>query len=188
MYPTLSLRRVSGTMLLLAGLALLFLYASGCDSVTDPETIVLNPEEQTFEFVFNGSQLTAGTAFTVESTNQVDLSDELLNAGFQTSEVVSATVTAVELNRTQPLDVNLQSIASASFSLRAGSQTTEVASKASFGSTTRDALNVQTGLDVGTFVRRPAFTGVLRFTPSQVSNAQYRLTVTVRFRVEVEGV
>jgi hypothetical protein len=173
--------------LALLGVLLTGLYAAGCDTLGDPGALQLSYEE-TFEFRVNGSQLQAGQETEVVSQNQVDLSSDLSSDGFTTAEVLSARVTSVEIERIQPLNVDLRFLSAAAFQLRAGSQTREVASRTGFPSDETADLSAQ-AVDVAAFIRAPVFRGVLRLTPAQVSAGdQYRLEVRVRFSVDVEGV
>lgn len=173
-------------MLVLAAAVGLLIF-SGCDTLEEGG-LTLQEKEKTFRFEFSSSQLTAGSPTDIASRNQVDLTEELRSDGFTTAEVVSAQVSSAEMERVQPIGVSLSFLSQSTLRLTAGERTAEVASGSSFGSGSRANLTVQSGQDVTRFITAPVFRASLRVVPDQVpDNEDFVLTVTVRFRITVEG-
>ena len=158
----------------------------GCDTLTEGETIALQPKEVTFRFEFNENQFTPGQPVTINARDAVDLGPELEDDGYGKDEVVSARITAAELRRVNP-QFSLSMLSD--FSLRlvsAGSETT-VASQSSFSDGSTSSLQLGPTRDVENFVRQTSFSAEAQFTPGNLPDGDYVLTVTLELRIEVEG-
>ena len=168
--------------------AAVLLVLSGCDVIADNPSIALS-HSATFRFEFSSDGRSAGEPFEVRSTSSVNLADDLLADGFTKGEVLSASVTSVEISRTQPIGVHLSTLGDVSLGLTAtGVARTTIARSASLPDSDDGQLAVQNA-SITAFVTAPSFSGVLTIDPASLrANSNYVLTTTVRLRVEVEGV
>lgn len=86
---------------LICGLS--FVWLSGCDTAEQQELIALT-SEKTFTFEVNGATLTPGKRITLFS-DVTDVSGDLSH--FALKDIVTATVTTINLQRLQPAGMNL---------------------------------------------------------------------------------
>jgi hypothetical protein len=171
--------------LAVGGVLLLCLSGAGCDALGGPEVVPLR-YDHAFAFRVSGSQLQADQETEVVSQTQFNLAARLKVDGFKAENIVSVRVAAVEIERIQPLTVDLQFLRAAVLLLRSGDQEVEVASRSSFPADTTAELS-PASIELGRTTQNPVSRGVLRLTPAQVSvRDQYRLEVRVRFNLEVE--
>lgn len=172
----------------LAALAALLLFLPACDTVADlgNENVILT-RDVTFSFDFMVD--TPQAALRATSTNQVDLSGQL--EGFTKAEILSATVTSARLTRVQPVRADLAELMDAvllELTASGGSATT-VAQQAGLPASAEGALTVSGSPGVTSHVKAPSFGAALTFTNLAVpALGIYRFEVTVRLRIEVEGV
>lgn len=173
------------SLIIAAVLAALVFY--GCDTLLDDsETISLPPKSVTFRFEFSGEDVTAGQQVSVESINSVDMTAALDGDGYEKNEVVSAVVSSAVLRRVNPISFSLSSLSDFSLGLRGStSGSTSVASLGTLPNGNSATLNLGTR-EVQSFVRQSSFSAVAQFTPGQLPDGDYVLTVTLELRIGVE--
>lgn len=171
----------------LAAVSLLLLWmTSGCDGLVDPvgDSIFLTSPAQEFCFRFTG--VTAGGSKSILSANSIDLGAYLQQQGFTRSDVISATVQSAEISLLFPIDETLSMLDRASVSLRAGGEAA-VASAEAFSDARRADLTVS-GADVAGIVQAATFQAVLQLAGARTVAEDIEISVSLRFRIEVEGV
>jgi len=179
------LPRPRGVVVLLATVAIVI---ASCDAVTDPGAITLQSKTVSFRFEFTADDVSSGDLIDVQSEGSVDLGPELLNDGFTKGEVLSATVTSVELERISPTNVNLNFLEQASIDFSAsGVSARTVAASTSLPDSRTANLSVSSG-DVTAYVVAPSFQAVMRVVPETVPPAGWVLRANVTLRIDVEGV
>lgn len=179
------LPRPRGVVVLLAIVAILI---ASCDAVTDPDAITLQSKTVSFRFEFSADGVSSGDLIDAQSEGSVDLGPELLNDGFTKGEVLSATVTSVELERISPTNVNLNFLQEASIDFSAsGISARTVAASTSLPDSRTANLSVSSG-DVTAYVVAPSFRAVMRVVPETVPPAGWVLRANVTLRIDVEGV
>lgn len=175
----------SGVVALLIGVATL---VAACDAVTAPEPITLQSKTVSFRFEFTAGGVSPGELVDVQSEGTVDLGPDLEADGFTKGEVLSATVTAVELERISPTTVNLNFLEEASIDFVAsGISRRTIASSTSLPDNRTAMLSIGNG-DVTTFVTAPSFQAALSVVPETVPDAGWVLRANVTLRIDVEGV
>ena len=169
-------------------LALVGVVIASCDAVTATEPITLQSKTVSFRFEFDSDGVTPGGSVGVQSEADVDLGPELLSDGFTKAEVISATVTSVELERISPTTVNLNFLEEASIEFAASG----IAGRSIAGSNSlpdnRTAMLSVTSANVTTFVVAPSFRAVLNVVPESVPEGGWVLRSNVTLRIDVEGV
>jgi len=171
---------------LVCGLAILWL--SGCDTVQEDELITLTAQE-TFTFDVNGATLTPAKTITLFSGN-ADVSDQL--AGFSRKDIVLATVTGIQLERLQPLGMDLnQAMTSITVLLEPpspGPNVIEIGELADVPSAASATIQPgPTGL-VAPFLQADAFRTGLRFQVADtVPDQTLRYQMKVTFSIGVKG-
>lgn len=178
-------RRSAGHALLLVAFAV---FLASCDAVTTPDPITLQAKTVAFRFEFDSAGLQPGETVDVQSTESVDMGPLLSNDGFTKGEVLSASVTAVELERISPTSVDLDFLDQAALAFSASGITTRTIASSSALPGSRSAPLTLGSTDVTAFVVAPAFRGVLSVVPDVVPQAGFVLRANVTFRIQVEGV
>lgn len=167
-----------------AALAALLLFAPGCDTLDTGEQVILEVEEN-FDFEFDAADLEAGPM--IVSADVGNIEGQL--SGFLKSEIVSAEVIEITLERGLPLGANLDDImSSATVRLQAAEQNgIAVGSLTSLPADDTATLTPATA-GVGAYLSAPSFQAVLQFAPAaSIPDDFHRLTARITFRVEVEG-
>ena len=168
--------------------ALMALMAS-CDTVNPTDNIILPEKTFSFRFEINAADLSQGESFAVEAEDPVDLGPALSADGFTKAEVISATVTRVELERVSPAGVDLSILDQAQVALvAAGGASRTIASSSSLPDDPSTTLSISGNSDATSFVTAPSFEGVLTIVPDAVPQGLLVMRATVSLRVEVEGV
>lgn len=174
----------------------LLVFFVGCDTV-DPggESVVLfaNVEDQLgddLRFSFDSDNAQVGQALTLQAAQRIDLGAFLNQQGFSKAEVLSAQVESAAIGVRFPLGVSVDFMDDVTLQLTAsGLSATTVASRSTFPSSRDVNLNVQADQPIASFVTRPDFGVQLLLTPGSLQPGEdYELTVTMRVRIEVEGV
>lgn len=183
------------TLLATAGIVL---FVVGCDAVGSEDAIILNNAnsdtdsrptvEYTFAYDTNGSG-----SIEVQSNESDDLESVLSNAGFSRSDVVSATVDSVRLERrsskaTSTRPYVFEYLTGATVYLGSDTNGTRIAT-GTFDTTDRSvSLQVATSnvTDVIKEGRTPAFLEL--DTENDVPDRQDRVAVTVFYEIKVSGV
>lgn len=172
--------------------ALLFIAAfvlSSCDAVAPSEGLVLQEKTVSFRFEIDTDGVSAGESIEVDSEASADLEQALDADGYSKGDVLSATVTRVELERVNPTTVDLSILDEASVALRAsGGSARTVASSSSLPAARTASLSIGGNDDATSFVVAPSFRGSLTIVPITVPQGVLVLRATVAFRIEVEGV
>lgn len=186
MDATPTLRPSAARLVAAAAAVALLVWAAGCDSL--PANLTLSISNVDLRFTANGSDLSAGSETALQTAGTIDLSDELLDQGFSTSEVLGARVSSARIELVSPAPLELNSLRSVALELRAGSDAVTVATASNLPNDDVASMSVVSGVDVARFIRQP-FRAVLRVTPDEVDAGRaYVLEVRVNFSVEVEGV
>lgn len=164
-------------------LAAMLLVFTACDVINPDETVILTPSF-TYDFAFNVEE--GDGTLRAESTNAPSIS-QLLERTFRADEVISATVTSAQLERSLPPGRALNTIFdTATLDLVNGTSVTVAAMSSPPGSRS-GSMSVNspdiTGLFQGDDI--PAALELDFITDEQ---EQYAFTANVRFRIEVEGV
>jgi hypothetical protein len=169
-------------------LAAVMILMASCDAVTAPEPITLQSKTVSFRFEFTGDGVSPGDLVDMQSEGSIDLGPELLDDGFTKGEVLSATVTSVELERISPTNVNLNFLEEASIGFSAsGISARTVAASTSLPDSRTANLSVSSG-DVTAYVVAPSFQAVMSVVPETVPAAGWVLRANVTLRIDVEGV
>ena len=169
-------------------LALIVLLAS-CDTVNPTDNIILPEKTVSFRFEINTAGVSPGETVTVESEDPVDLGPALDADGFTKAEVISVTITRVELERVSPAGVDLSILEQAQVALVAsGVSNRTIASSSSLPDDPSTTLSISGNSDATSFVTAPSFEGVLTIVPEIVPQGLLVMRATVSLRVEVEGV
>lgn len=181
-----SMKQIRTLAALICGLTLMWL--SGCDTVQQDELITLNAQE-TFTFEVDGATLTPAKTITLFSGN-ADVSDQL--AGFSRTDIVTATVTGIQLERLQPpgMDLN-QAMSSITILLEPptpGPNFIEIGALPDVPASASAAIQAgPTGL-VAPFLQADAFRTALRFQVADtVPDQTLRYQLKVTFSIGVKG-
>ncbi len=171
------------------GVVTIALALASCDTVNPTENIVLQAKTVSFRFEIDTEGVDAGQSIRVDSEDSADLEQALNADGFSKGEVVSATVTRVELERINPTTVDLSILEEAMLAFMAsGVSNRTIATSTSLPSSRSATLQVSSSADATSFVVAPSFRGSLTIVPGTVPQTQLVLRATVTFRIEVEGV
>lgn len=164
-------------------LALFMVALPACDAVETGNTITLPQKTVEFEFRQNASSGNPPATLTIASDNSVDLSSLL--EGFQKSEVVSVTITRIELERIQPSDRQLSDLMDrVQLQLNAsGVPNVTVGEQNSLPSTRETTLGI-VAADITDHAVRPDFSASLGLTNPVAVN--YVLAARLDLRIEVE--
>lgn len=175
---------------LVFGVVAISLLLASCDVVNPIGGITLPTQTASFRFEINTDGVDPGQTVQVNSEESVNLAQALDEAGGYTkAEVLSATVTRVELERINPTGVNLSILEEALVAFTAsGVSTKTIATATSLPSSPSATLPVSSSPDVTSFVIAPSFRGALTIVPESVPDGILVLRATVTFRIEVEGV
>lgn len=177
--------RRAGAVVVLAAVAVI---VGSCDAVSTPEPIELQPKTVSFRFEFDSQGVSPGATTQAPSQASVDLGPEILSDGFDKGEVLSATVSSVELERVNPTNVNLNFLQEAQLAFTASGVSTQTVSQSSSLPDSRAAsLPVGNG-NVTAFVVAPSFRAELTVVPQTVPDGGWVLRANVTVRIEVEGV
>lgn len=179
--------RISRTLVL--GLVAMALVLASCDVVNPTEAIVLQEKQVTFRFEINPAGVSPGESIQVTSEESADLGP-VLEADFYTkSDVLTATVTRVELERINPTSIDLSILEEAVLAVTTSSLSAKnIGSATSLPASRTASLAVSSSPDVTSYVKAPSFRGALTIVPRTVPSGSFVLRTTVSFRIEVEGV
>lgn len=180
-----SQRRPMGIGVLLVLVAVVL---ASCDAVTATEPITLQSKTVSFRFEFDSEGVSPGGSVDAQSNADVDLGPELLSDGFTKAEVITATVTSVELERISPTQVNLNFLEEASIDFAASGISTRTIAGSNSLPDSRTAMLSVTSANVTTFVVAPSFRAVLNVVPESVPEGEWVLRSNVTLRIDVEGV
>ncbi len=187
-----SLRRGTGVLGILLSAVLL----AGCDSGSS-EPIVLNdpltPTEATFEFAYSEADLSGGV-IQATSLARDQLSNVISTYGYSRSDVVSATVEEVTMERlsaaqpsAQPKVFNYLAAAEVYFGSSTSAPLIAVLDPVPFN--TEVSMDLGPGTNVTSAVQGGATNALLVLDvgdPSQIGAGGDRVEVTIEFRVEVQ--
>ena len=183
-------RPLPGRLALAGALTLLVLAGCGEDLVGGSEPVVLS-YTRTVELAFTSEAAMMGQTTEIRGADRINLEDDMREDGFGKAEVLSASVESVTLEVQAPFDVNADFLNEATLRIEATGQSgATVATQDDFPAT-RDpvALDVRASEDIAGYVTAANFGVVLQIDPAALQNEQdYELELTIRFRVEFEGV
>lgn len=166
----------------------LLLFVGGCDVIdaTTPEPIVLPTKEQTFTFRFDA----ASAGGWISSAESADLGPALLSDGFRKDEIIAATVTAGTAERIFPIGAGLNVFQGMQVRLEgAGASPVVVAGRTGLPDARTATLTAESSRDVAAFLKGASFRAGLQVQSAGLTpGIDYEVHVTLRFRVEVEGV
>lgn len=174
---------------LVAGILAAVVLLASCDTVNPTDNIILPEKTVSFRFEIGPDGISPGETITVEAEDPVDLGSALNADGFTKAEVLSATVTRVELERVSPAGVDLSILEEAEVALVAsGVSSRTIASSSSLPDDPATTLSISGSSDATSFVTASSFEGVLTIVPAVVPQGLLVMRATVSLRVEVEGV
>lgn len=185
------MKKTRGVWQLVCAVALVLMVAistSSCDAIIEPRPVDLSATTS-FRFEFSTQGVTPGQTLQVQSEESANLQSELDRFGYTKAEVISATVTSVELERINPTSIDLSVLDEALLAFSASDVSTKnVASSESLPGSRTANLQVGTSSDVTSFVTAPSFRGSLTVVPNTVPQGGFVLRATVTFRIQAEGV
>lgn len=162
---------------------------ASCDVVAPTDGIPLQEKTVTFRFEINTDGVSPGETVQATSEESANLEQALDADGYTKAEVLSATVTRVELERINPTSVDLGILEEALLALTASNISSKtIASSTSLPASRSASLPVSSSPDVTSYVIAPSFRGSLTLVPETVPGGILVLRATVRLRIEVEGV
>lgn len=169
---------------LVAGM-LLMLTATGCDTVGSDEAdrIVLQPQDVTFRFQFQGGQAEGGLALLVSSDEAFMVAD-LLPLAYGPEDVQRVTVTEVVLERVQPLENLSMILDRATFSIDGAGDPQPIASLAELPTSRRGEMNVSQAA-IGNLIGTQPFRGELAVVLLNPQPVPYVLEVQMTVQIEV---
>lgn len=168
--------------------AVVAITTASCDVVATTDPLTLQAKTVSFRFEFDSEGIESGETVEAQSVESVDMGPILSADGFTKAEVLSATITSVELERISPANVNLDFLEQAELAFTAsGMSRRSIASSASLPAS-RDAPLSIANSDVMTFVVAPTFRAVASVVPATVPQAGFVLRANVTLRIRVEGV
>lgn len=175
---------------LVLGVAVMALALASCDVVNPTEGVVLPEITVTFRFEIDTDGVSPGETVQVASEESANLAQALdASGGYTKAEVLSATVTRVELERINPTSVDLSILDEALLAFTASNLSSKtIASSNSLPASRTASLPVSSSPDATGYVIAPSFRGALTVVPGTVPDGQFVLRTTVTFRIEVEGV
>lgn len=173
---------------------LLALLVAGCDAAGPADTVILNansPEPPTVEYTFD-YKTNGANAIEVQSGNTDDLSSILSTNGFRRTDVVSARVDSVQLERISPKAAPVRKVfdylTGTTLYLGPDANSPRIAEGAIQSTNRTVPLPVRTA-DVTDVVKSGETPAFLRLsTGNDVPDRRDRVTATVYFRIEVQGV
>lgn len=177
-----------GRMGIVAMLALVTVVTASCDVVTASEPLTLQAKTVSFRFEFSSDGVDPGETVEVQSEESANLGPDLSADGFTKAEVLSATVTAVELERISPATVDLNFLDEAQLSFTASGVSARTVATSSSLPSARTASLPLSNTDVTTFVVAPTFRAALAVVPATVPQAGFVLRANVTLRIRVEGI
>lgn len=173
---------------------LLVLLIAGCDATGPADTVILNansPEPPEVEYTFF-YRTDGANAITVRSDTTDNLSSILETNGFRRSDVASARIDSVTLERVSNPKVKrsvFDYLRGATVYLGPGTDAPRIA-EASFGTTDKETvkLSVRTA-DVTDVVKTGETPAFLQLdTTNDVPDRRDRVAITVYYRIELQGV
>lgn len=174
---------------LVLGVTVMALALASCDVVNPTEGITLQEKTVTFRFEIDTDGVAPGQTVQVASEESENLEQALAADGYTKAEVLSATVTRVELERINPTSVDLSILDEALLAFTASNLSAKtIASSTSLPASRTASLPVSSSPDATSYVIAPSFRGALTVVPETVPDGQFVLRTTVTFRIEVEGV
>jgi hypothetical protein len=179
---------------LLVAALLLALVIAGCDATGAENKVILNansPEPPTVEYAFD-YKTNGANAIEVQSGNTDDLSSILSTNGFRRTDVVSARIDSVQLERISPKAAPVSNVfdylTGTTLYLGPDANSPRIAEGAIQSTARTVPLPVRTA-DVTDVVKSGETPAFLRLnTDSNVPDRRDRVTATVYFRIEVQGV
>ncbi len=172
----------------LALVALAPLALAACDPTVGGggENVSLSPRTRTATFDFACDTRPAGQTLSLTSGGTMSFGATGDLDGFQTADILSATVTGVTIRRDIPSGLNLGAFLSGVTVSLVGAQTVAVGTSATLpGSNT--ATLTASGSDVGAVLRGAPFRARIDGTVVAPRNDECRIEATMTFRVVVKG-
>ncbi|NBC19357.1 MAG: hypothetical protein GVY18_18785 [Bacteroidetes bacterium] len=178
-------RRLVFAVVVLFAVVALLLTTAGCDSTStgEGETVVLQPEELTFRFQFEGGQADGSGSLDVTSEEAVSVED-VLPLAYVPEDVQRVTITDVTLERIQPLENLSAFLTRTNFAVDGVGDPQIVASLGSPPDARQAEMTVSTA-GITDLVTDQAFRGVLQLLLVEPDLRTYVLEVRMTVQIEV---
>jgi hypothetical protein len=171
--------------------AVLALGLASCDAAGPGDTFELEARRVTFQFTFDGGQLTTANLRDFTSSNQVDLRDYVRQRGFAPEDIVGARVQSgsARLRVGRPLQATVGSFSRAEIRTFQGTMAGATLATGTTFPTTGDTaqLIVQTS-NFGNTVASGPFSAILALQGTSAAlSGEYFVEVTLDIVISVEG-
>ena len=169
----------------LLSVVVLSLSTAGCDTTStgEGENVILQPQEVTFRFQFEGGQADGSGSLTVSSEGAASLED-LLPLAYAPEDVQRVTITEVALERIQPLENLSDFLRRADFAVDGVGDPQVVASLGDPPPSRRSEMSLSRA-GIGDLVTDQPFRGVLQAVLLEPDLTSYVLEVQMTIQIQV---
>ena len=171
----------------LAYLVFVCVLFSGCDTLTDPESVFLSVEID--EICFEVDRLQNGILVSVlsDANTVLDIGPALARDNLSKDDVIGARLTDANLRLIFPVESNLTIIEDAELNLIGSSGARQVAALATFPAS-RNASLTPSSTDVSSIVRAASFQASLQFDGASDVNERVVIEGSITIEVEVQDI